>query len=116
MSGGSGPGGFSWNWSLAATDDAGTEYNDYNGGAFDSRSGQAAAHGTRDIGGQIPPAASSLTLRLRPVRLGAARSTSTCGIAVWPHERHPFLAAAPLLPAEPHAPTHCRRMPILAQR
>jgi len=60
------PGGFAWDWTLSASDDAGTEYNDNNGGTFDSRSEQAASHGTRDLGGQIPPEASRLTLTFQP--------------------------------------------------
>jgi hypothetical protein len=61
-----GAGGFAWNWILFATDDAGTEYNDNNGGAFDGMSGRAASHGTRDLGGQIPHEVSRLTLRFQP--------------------------------------------------
>lgn len=33
------PGGFAWDWTLTVTDDAGSEYADYNGGAFDGTSG-----------------------------------------------------------------------------
>ncbi len=58
--------GFAWYWMMYASDDVGTEYADYNGGAFDPDSGGAASHGTRDIGGQIPPEASRLTLRFEP--------------------------------------------------
>jgi hypothetical protein len=57
------PGGFAWDGTLSASDDAGTGYN---GGTSGSRSGQAAAHGTRDPGGQIPPEASRLTLTFQP--------------------------------------------------
>jgi hypothetical protein len=59
-------GGFGWYWMLSATDDVGTEYSDNNGGAFDGHSGGAATHGTRDIGGQIPPHARRLTIRFQP--------------------------------------------------
>ena len=58
-------GGFDWNWTLTVTDDAGTEYADYNGGAFDTTTAQTASHGTRDLGGQIPPQATRLTLRFQ---------------------------------------------------
>ncbi len=57
--------GFDWYWMMYASDDVGTEYADDNGGAFDP-SGGAASHGTRDIGGQIPPQASRLTLAFEP--------------------------------------------------
>jgi hypothetical protein len=59
------PGGFGWYWLLAASDDAGTAYTDYNGGAFGSGGG-AATHGTRDLGGQIPPSARRLTIEFEP--------------------------------------------------
>jgi hypothetical protein len=58
--------GFGWYWMLEVTDDVGTEYSDSNGGAFDGRSGGAASHGTRDLGGQIPPQARRLTIGFRP--------------------------------------------------
>jgi hypothetical protein len=58
--------GFDWYWMLSVTDDVGTEYSDSNGGAFDGRSGGPASHGTRDLGGQIPPQARRLTIRFRP--------------------------------------------------
>jgi hypothetical protein len=58
--------GFGWYWMMYASDDVGTEYADYNGGSFDPAAGGAASHGTRDIGGQIPPEASRLKLRFEP--------------------------------------------------
>jgi hypothetical protein len=58
--------GFDWYWMLEVTDDAGTEYSDSNGGAFDGHSAGTAAHGTRDLGGQIPPQARRLTIRFEP--------------------------------------------------
>jgi hypothetical protein len=58
--------GFDWYWMLSVTDDVGTEYSDNNGGAFDGRSGGVASHGTRDLGGQIPPHALRLTIRFAP--------------------------------------------------
>jgi hypothetical protein len=61
-----GQGGFDWYWMLEVTDDAGTEYSDNNGGAFDGRGAGAASHGTRDLGGQIPPQARRLTIRFEP--------------------------------------------------
>jgi hypothetical protein len=60
-------GGFGWYWMLSATDDVGTGYGDNNDGAFDGESGGAATHGTRDIGGQVPPHARWLTIRFQPV-------------------------------------------------
>jgi hypothetical protein len=66
LDGGEGQHGFDWYWMMYASDDVGTEYADYNGGAFDPDSGGTASHGTRDIGGQIPPEASRLTLRFEP--------------------------------------------------
>jgi len=60
------PGGFAWDWMLTVTDDVGTKYADYNGGAFDGTSGHAASHGTRDLGGQIPPQATRVTLGVQP--------------------------------------------------
>jgi hypothetical protein len=58
--------GFDWYWMLDMTHDVGTEYS--NGGTFDGRSGGAASHGTRDLGGQIPPQAQRLTIRFRPAQ------------------------------------------------
>jgi hypothetical protein len=58
--------GLDWYWMLGVTDDVGTGYSDSNGGAFDGRSGGPASHGTRDLGGQIPPQARRLTIRFRP--------------------------------------------------
>lgn len=58
--------GFDWYWMLQVTDDVGTEYSNSNGGAFDGRSGKAASHGTRDLGGQIPARARRLTIRFEP--------------------------------------------------
>lgn len=55
-----------WYWMLYVTDDVGTEYSDSNGGAFDGSSGGPAAHGIRDLGGQIPPEARRLTIRFEP--------------------------------------------------
>jgi hypothetical protein len=60
--------GFDWYWMLDMTDNVGTEYSNSNGGAFDGRSGEAASHGTRDLGGQIPPQAQRLTIRFRPAQ------------------------------------------------
>jgi hypothetical protein len=60
--------GFDWYWMLDVTDDAGTEYSNSNGGAFDGRSRGAASHGTRDLGGQIPSQARWLTIRFRPAQ------------------------------------------------
>jgi len=56
---------FFWYWMLYATDDIGTQYEDYNSGAV-SEEGGAASHGTRDIGGLIPSGATQLTLRFEP--------------------------------------------------
>jgi hypothetical protein len=56
---------FDWLWTLSASDDVGTEYADNNSGTFNTRGG-AASHGTRDLGGQIPPEARMLTLRFEP--------------------------------------------------
>jgi hypothetical protein len=58
-------GGLYWYWMVYAEDDAGTYYSDSNGGAFDGGGG-AASHGTRDLGGQVPPSAARLTLRFEP--------------------------------------------------
>ncbi len=57
---------FDWYWMMYASDDVGTGYADFNGGAFDPEGDGAASHGTRDIGGEIPPEASRLTLRFEP--------------------------------------------------
>jgi hypothetical protein len=39
----------------------------HNGGAFDTATtGQPASHGTRDLGGQVPPQATRLSLRFQP--------------------------------------------------
>jgi hypothetical protein len=57
---------FDWGWRLSASDDVGTGYDNRDSGAFDGRAGLAAAHGTRDLGGQIPPEANLLTLRFEP--------------------------------------------------
>jgi len=54
---------FDWGWRLSASDDVGSEYADRDSGAFDGRAGLAAAHGSRDLGGQIQPEASLLTLQ-----------------------------------------------------
>jgi hypothetical protein len=58
--------GFGWYWMVYASDDAGTEYSDNNGGAFDAEGTGPASHGTRDLGGLIPPGATRLTLRFEP--------------------------------------------------
>jgi hypothetical protein len=50
---------------LHASDDLGTPYRDDNGGGFDQWGGPAA-HGLRDLGGVIPPAARLLTIDFRP--------------------------------------------------
>jgi hypothetical protein len=61
-----GPGGSGRDWMLSASDDLGSKYSDNNLGAFDGRSGGAATHGYQDIGGQIPPHARRLTIRVQP--------------------------------------------------
>jgi hypothetical protein len=58
--------GFAWYWKVYASDDVGTNYANHNSGAFDGESAGAAAHGSRDLGGQIPPEATRLTLRFEP--------------------------------------------------
>ena len=58
--------GFGWYWMLSVSDDVGTEYNENNGGAFDADATGVAAHGSRDLGGQISPAATRLTIRFTP--------------------------------------------------
>ena len=57
---------FDWGWRLSASDDVGSEYADHDSGAFDGRAGLAAAHGSKDLGGQIQPEASLLTLQFEP--------------------------------------------------
>jgi len=54
-------------WLLRAEDDVGTTYSDYNGGAFSPASGEAA-HGTRDIGGAVPEAATCVRLHFTPAQ------------------------------------------------
>lgn len=51
---------------MSASDDVGAEYSD-NNGAFDNTGGGAATHGSRDIGGQIPPDARRPTIQFEPV-------------------------------------------------
>jgi hypothetical protein len=53
-------------WMVHTSDDVGTRYNDYNTGAFDGASTGPTTHGSRDIGGQVPPEATRLTLRFEP--------------------------------------------------
>ena len=75
---------FSWYWTLEASDDLGTEYHDWNGGAFGPSADGETTEGHRDVGGDIPVAgilASPAALR-RPTtgclrRRGRARSVST---------------------------------------
>jgi hypothetical protein len=55
-----------WYWTLTVTDDTGTPYSDDNGGTFARSTAAAASHGTRDLGGQIPPQARRLTIRSAP--------------------------------------------------
>ncbi|MEV0391117.1 hypothetical protein [Nonomuraea sp. NPDC050643] len=56
---------FFWYWRLSVEDDLGTPYRDDNTGAFD-RSGRAAAHGTRYLGGPVPRAARRLRVDFTP--------------------------------------------------
>ncbi|MEO3792746.1 hypothetical protein ABGB14_21240 [Nonomuraea sp. B10E15] len=56
---------FFWYWMLSTEDDLGTPYNDYNNGAFDP-DGEAAAHGTRHLGGPVPSTACLLHLNFTP--------------------------------------------------
>jgi hypothetical protein len=51
---------------LAAEDDLGTHYEDWNNGAFDDTTTGAASHGERDLGGHVPTNANVLTLRFEP--------------------------------------------------
>jgi hypothetical protein len=53
-------------WMVYASDDVGTAYNDYNTGAYDGSSTGPSSHGNRDIGGQVPPEATRLTLTFKP--------------------------------------------------
>jgi hypothetical protein len=53
-------------WGVYASDDVGTAYNDYNTGAFDGASTGPTTHGSRDLGGQVPPEATRLTLTFKP--------------------------------------------------
>ncbi len=59
-------GSFFWFWTLRCSDDVNTYYNGNNSGAFDPKPGGPASHGSRDLGGQIPPEASRLTIEFRP--------------------------------------------------
>ncbi|MFI6742876.1 hypothetical protein ACIBI9_59145 [Nonomuraea sp. NPDC050451] len=68
---------FFWYWMLSAEDDLGTPYRDDNGGAFDPE-GEAAAHGTRDLGGPVPRSARRLRLNFRPAE-GWEPTRSWCG-------------------------------------
>jgi hypothetical protein len=52
---------FWWFWLVHVADDVGTTYSDDNGGAFDT-SGGPATHGVQNLGGEVPPTASRLTL------------------------------------------------------
>ncbi|TDD08406.1 hypothetical protein [Nonomuraea diastatica] len=54
-----------WYWILSTEDDLGTSYNDHNNGAFDP-DGEAAAHGTRHLGGPVPGSARLLRLNFTP--------------------------------------------------
>ena len=56
---------FFWYWSLYATDDRGTEYDDSNTGGFDTRGGPSV-HGERDIGGRVPRRATRLRIAFEP--------------------------------------------------
>ena len=59
-------GGFAWYWMLYASDDLGTEYRDWNSGAFGPSADGETTEGDRDIGGDIPSDASWLLLRFEP--------------------------------------------------
>jgi hypothetical protein len=74
-------GGFGWCWMQSASDDIGTEYSD-NNGAFDSTSGGAATHCSRDIGGQIQPDARRLTIQFEPVEGWTPPGPWRCQIVV----------------------------------
>ncbi len=56
---------FFWYWTLQATDDQGTEYDDSNIGGFDTRGGPSL-HGERDVGGRVPRRATRLRLAFEP--------------------------------------------------
>ncbi|GAA4956590.1 hypothetical protein HD597_001734 [Nonomuraea thailandensis] len=56
---------FFWYWMLSTEDDQDTPYRDDNMGAFDP-GGEAAAHGTRQLGGPVPGSASWLRVSFRP--------------------------------------------------
>lgn len=56
---------FFWYWMLSTEDDLGTPYEDDNTGAFDPE-GVAAAHGSRDLGGPVPPSARRLSVTFTP--------------------------------------------------
>ncbi|MGA5765196.1 hypothetical protein [Nonomuraea bangladeshensis] len=56
---------FFWFWMMFAEDDLGTSYDDHNSGAFDP-DGEAAAHGTRNLGGPVPRSARRLRLSFTP--------------------------------------------------
>jgi hypothetical protein len=53
-------------WGFEATDDVGTSYNHDSQGAYDGLSGGIATHALREVGGNIPPEATRLRLRIEP--------------------------------------------------
>jgi hypothetical protein len=57
---------FFWYWMAFASDDTGTQYNNHNSGGFDPSGDGPSAHGTRDLGGVIPAAATRLVLDFQP--------------------------------------------------
>jgi hypothetical protein len=56
---------FFWYWTLRATDDRGTKYDDSNTGGFDTRGGPSI-QGERDVGGRVPRRAATLRLAFEP--------------------------------------------------
>ncbi|MEU5868890.1 hypothetical protein ABZ815_47525 [Nonomuraea sp. NPDC047529] len=56
---------FFWYWMLSTEDDLGTDYSGDNNGAYDSKGGRAA-HGSRHLGGVVPPSARRLRVTFRP--------------------------------------------------
>jgi hypothetical protein len=57
---------FFWYWMLRVSDDVGTQYRNDNGGVRGPSAASAATHATRDLGGQIPDAATRLVLEFEP--------------------------------------------------
>jgi hypothetical protein len=53
-------------WSFTVSDDVDTKYSGVDEGAYDGHSGGVATHAYRELGGKIPPSATTLTLHFVP--------------------------------------------------